>query len=159
MYLTGYSHYLTGFREPLSPPYICHTDLKTVQRDHWHVTTKQRCKYVHRLDGYSKRAVKEDASVNVNPKFCRTSMDIQTRYKRLRSLIQNLFHPRTLKPQESNSESTELRSCVKREECDVKATNDIIYIAEFRSCVKVEVNVLGMSVLTSLMVSVDVKLY
>ena len=25
MYLTGYSDYLTGFHEPLLPPYRCHT--------------------------------------------------------------------------------------------------------------------------------------
>ena len=28
VYLTGYSNYLTGFHEPLSPPYRCHTGLK-----------------------------------------------------------------------------------------------------------------------------------
>ena len=28
--LTGYSDYQTGFREPLSTSYICHTGLKTV---------------------------------------------------------------------------------------------------------------------------------
>ena len=28
MYLTGYSDYLTDFREPLSPPYKCHTSLR-----------------------------------------------------------------------------------------------------------------------------------
>ena len=33
--LTGYSDYLTGFREPLSASYICHTGLKTVYRNHW----------------------------------------------------------------------------------------------------------------------------
>ena len=29
-YLTSYSDYLTGFREPLSPPHRYHTGLKTV---------------------------------------------------------------------------------------------------------------------------------
>ena len=33
--LTGYSDYLTGFREPLSTSYICHTGLKTVYGNHW----------------------------------------------------------------------------------------------------------------------------
>ena len=33
--LTSYSDYLTGFREPLSASYICHTGLKTVCHDHW----------------------------------------------------------------------------------------------------------------------------
>ena len=33
--LTGYSDYLTGFREPLSTSYICHTGLKTVYPNHW----------------------------------------------------------------------------------------------------------------------------
>ena len=28
MYLTGYSDYLTSFREPHSPPYSCRTGLK-----------------------------------------------------------------------------------------------------------------------------------
>ena len=28
--LTGYSDYLTGFHEPLSASYICHTGLKTI---------------------------------------------------------------------------------------------------------------------------------
>ena len=30
MCLIGYSGYLTGFREPLSTSYICHTGLKSV---------------------------------------------------------------------------------------------------------------------------------
>ena len=34
VYLTGYSDCLTGFHDPLSPPYRCHTGLKTAQRDH-----------------------------------------------------------------------------------------------------------------------------
>ena len=33
--LTGYSDYLTGFCEPLSASYICHTGLKTVYHKHW----------------------------------------------------------------------------------------------------------------------------
>ena len=32
MCLTGYSDYLTGFHEPLSASYICHTGLKKVYR-------------------------------------------------------------------------------------------------------------------------------
>ena len=35
MYLTRYSDYLTGFREPFSTSYICHTGLKTVYHNHW----------------------------------------------------------------------------------------------------------------------------
>ena len=34
-YPTGYSDYLTGCCEPLSPPYRCHTSLKNVYCDHW----------------------------------------------------------------------------------------------------------------------------
>ena len=34
MCLTSCSDCLTGFHEPLSPAYICHTRLKTVQHDH-----------------------------------------------------------------------------------------------------------------------------
>ena len=34
MYLTGISDCLTGFHEPLSPPYKCHTSLKNVLHDH-----------------------------------------------------------------------------------------------------------------------------
>ena len=30
VYLIGYSDCLTGFREPLSPPYRCHTGLNNV---------------------------------------------------------------------------------------------------------------------------------
>ena len=37
VFRTGYtySNYLTGFREPFSTSYICHTGLKTVYRNHW----------------------------------------------------------------------------------------------------------------------------
>ena len=35
MYLTRHSDYLTGFHEPLSTSYICHTGLKTVYHNHW----------------------------------------------------------------------------------------------------------------------------
>ena len=30
MYLTGHSDYLTGFHEPLLPPYRCHTSFRNV---------------------------------------------------------------------------------------------------------------------------------
>ena len=33
MYLTSYNDYLTGFREPCSPPLRCHTGLKTARSD------------------------------------------------------------------------------------------------------------------------------
>ena len=34
MYLTSYTGYQTGFREPLSQLYGCHTGLKNVYHDH-----------------------------------------------------------------------------------------------------------------------------
>ena len=42
MYLNGYSDYLTSFREPLLPPYRCHTDLKNVKCDHYVDDTMSR---------------------------------------------------------------------------------------------------------------------
>ena len=35
MYLTSYSDYLTGFCEPSSQPYRCHTSLENVVHNHW----------------------------------------------------------------------------------------------------------------------------
>ena len=35
VYLTGYSDSLTGFCEPLSPPYRCQTGMKNVWCNHW----------------------------------------------------------------------------------------------------------------------------
>ena len=35
IYLTGYSDYLTGFHEPLSPPDKCHSSLKNVLCNHF----------------------------------------------------------------------------------------------------------------------------